>query len=178
MKVCYKCKIEKSEADFSKWKLSKDGLQGWCKQCTNEYGTLEKRRERTRENIRKKRLDPKYVAHEREVDTSRRALYRVPYLLIAARKRAKTSGLEFSITAADIIIADLCPILKMPMLMHTIYAASIDRIDSTKGYIPGNVQVISRKANTMKSNATSEELLKFAQYYIKLHLIGQNEKAY
>jgi hypothetical protein len=37
-------------------------------------------------------------------------------------------------------------------------AASIDRIDSTKGYLPGNVQVISYRANILKQNATLHEL--------------------
>jgi hypothetical protein len=35
---------------------------------------------------------------------------------------------------------------------------SLDRIDSSKGYTPDNIWVISNKANSIKSNATVEEL--------------------
>lgn len=41
---------------------------------------------------------------------------------------------------------------------------SLDRWDSTKGYVPGNVFVISYRANTLKNAATYEEILKVAKY--------------
>lgn len=47
--------------------------------------------------------------------------------------------------------------------------ATLDRVDSSKGYIPGNVQVISHLANRMKNNATVDELVKFAKNVLKLH---------
>lgn len=37
-------------------------------------------------------------------------------------------------------------------------SASIDRKDSTKGYIKGNVTIMSRRANLLKNNATVTEL--------------------
>jgi hypothetical protein len=46
---------------------------------------------------------------------------------------------------------------------------SIDRIDSSKGYIKGNVQILSMKANNMKSSANVEELLIFSKNIILMN---------
>lgn len=35
---------------------------------------------------------------------------------------------------------------------------SLDRLDSSKGYVKGNVRVISKRANQLKNNATVEEM--------------------
>ena len=101
-------------------------------------------------------------------------LYKTPYMEISsqddprlsifrsAKDRARTRGLEFDITKEDIIIPGMCPILKIPIIKSfnstTKNSPSLDRIDSTKGYVKGNVQVISLRANTLKNNATIEEL--------------------
>lgn len=37
MKTCYKCKLEKVLSEFAKNKSRKDGYNGMCKQCKNEY---------------------------------------------------------------------------------------------------------------------------------------------
>ncbi len=39
---------------------------------------------------------------------------------------------------------------------------TIDRINSSRGYEPGNIEVISWRANRMKGDATAEEHRKIA----------------
>lgn len=89
-------------------------------------------------------------------------------LVNSAKQRANKKGLEFEITPGDIFIPEFCPILKKPLIKHTRYAPSIDRIDSSKGYTKNNIWVISRRANLMKNDATIEDLKRFAKWAIKL----------
>lgn len=92
-------------------------------------------------------------------------------LLNAARSRAKARNLEFDIDVTDIVIPDVCPLLGIPVFVNEGKAKpkpnspSLDRIDPLKGYVKGNVWVISLKANTMKSNATLEELKLLAENF-------------
>ena len=96
-----------------------------------------------------------------------------------AKQRAKTKGITFTIEFADLVFLDRCPILDIPLKSYSGHvdkrpggrfdSYSIDRIDPTKGYITGNVQVISHLANMMKSAATPEQLLKFAAWVGKTY---------
>lgn len=62
-----------------------------------------------------------------------------------------------------------CPILGIPLSFNRGEAKdnsySIDRIDSTKGYVIGNIEVISLRANKLKSDATIQEIQLLAEYY-------------
>ena len=95
------------------------------------------------------------------------------YMLIHARARAKRNGIEFNIEKSDIVIPEFCPYLgvKIKGVLEKDFkrSPSLDRIDPEKGYIKGNVQVISNRANTMKSNASVEELILFANNILKRH---------
>jgi hypothetical protein len=88
----------------------------------------------------------------------------------SAHKRANALGLPFNLTSSYIesIQVDKCPVLGIELKYgggHRCDAsATLDRIDSGGGYVVGNVQVISFKANLMKSNATPEEMLAFADW--------------
>ncbi len=94
-------------------------------------------------------------------------------LLWAARRRAKESNLEFNITKEDIHLPATCPYLCVLLTWHSpkgtsrTTIASLDRIDNTKGYVKGNVEVISHLANSMKSNASPQELVLFAKEILK-----------
>jgi hypothetical protein len=94
-------------------------------------------------------------------------------ILSNAIRSAKTKNLEFNLTLDDIVIPEYCPYLgtKITQILGSGVVwtnASIDRIDSSKGYIKGNVEIISRKANSMKNMATKKEMVVFAKNILKL----------
>lgn len=89
------------------------------------------------------------------------------YLWYVARTRARKYGTEFSIDKEDIIIEEKCPILGLTLTKGDGYlpnAMSLDRVDNNKGYIKGNVRVISRKANLLKSSLTIDILDNIIKY--------------
>lgn len=85
------------------------------------------------------------------------------------KSRSKRIGREFSIELEDIIIPEKCPVfgfeLKREDKQTWMFAPSVDRIDSSKGYIKGNITVVSRRANILKRDATVEELEQLLNYY-------------
>lgn len=95
-------------------------------------------------------------------------------MLNRSRARAKKSGLDFNLTEDDIIIPTHCPLLGIELYTAEgrkavkDNSASLDRIDSSKGYVKGNVWVISNKANTMKSNSTLEEMKTLVTNWMRL----------
>jgi actin-related protein len=85
------------------------------------------------------------------------------YLVQGAKQRAKKYGLPFDITYKDIVIPEFCPYLGIKLIPFSEWSSpSLDKIIPELGYIKGNIQVISTKANTMKNNATQTELIRFA----------------
>lgn len=92
----------------------------------------------------------------------------------SAKKRAKLKGLDFDIELEDIPeIPKYCPVLGIEIKSNTTNAPldsspSLDRIDSSKGYIKGNVRIISNRANRIKADATIEELRKVLEDYERI----------
>jgi len=168
VKVCSKCKQEKSTSEFTFNKNTKDKLTVWCKSCCKlardtyyiqNKESIQKRQKEWREKTSDYRREKKKQKHRE--DPRKLMLY-------SARHRAKHKGLDFNIELDDIVIPDVCPVLGMPLILYQDSqqrtSPSLDRIDPTKGYTKGNIQVISWFANTMKQDANSSELLKFAEW--------------
>lgn len=95
------------------------------------------------------------------------------YLYSSAKSRAKDKNLDFNIELSDIIIPEYCPILNIKLFKGTekrhAGSPTIDRIDNSKGYIKGNIHVISYRANAIKHDATIEELESLVQYLKSLN---------
>lgn len=84
-------------------------------------------------------------------------------LLGSARRNSKLKNIDFSIELSDIVVPEFCPIFGCKLQRTRNRAddqASLDRIDSSKGYIKGNVWVISWRANRLKNNLSIDDLEK------------------
>lgn len=85
------------------------------------------------------------------------------YLFNIAKQRCKKTGTEFTITVSDIQVPEFCPLLgvKLDSYADSVDVhPSLDRIDPKQGYVPGNVWVVSHRANRIKSDANFEELIR------------------
>lgn len=137
------------------------------KQKQREYNKKKYREnpEKEKERIRKwKEANPEKTKQHINNYRERHPIY---YILKRAKDRANKKGLEFNLTEEDIVIPMLCPYLKLPLSFslgngYQDTNISLDRIDSSKGYIKGNVEIISVLANKMKANASWEQLERFS----------------
>jgi hypothetical protein len=92
-------------------------------------------------------------------------------MLKAAKERAAKAGVPFNLVDEDILIPSFCPALGV-RLKRALGSTgpgeaspTLDRIIPGRGYVPGNVVVVSNKANRAKSNLTVEELVAVANFY-------------
>lgn len=82
-------------------------------------------------------------------------------ILERAKDRAQRLGIKFALTRSHIRVPIACPVLGIPLVIgkpRSRNSPSLDRIDPLKGYVAGNVRVISDHANRIKSNLTFPEL--------------------
>lgn len=144
-KTCSKCNKTKS-LDFFTLRSDRKYYDTRCKDCVNSYNR-------------------KY-----------RVYNPLHNMFHGSKLRAKKKGIEFSISKEYLESIwpkdNLCPALKIPLTSEgekgrrTRFSPSLDRIDNSKGYIEGNIQIISWQANTMKSNATEDQLKSFANWIL------------
>ena len=81
-------------------------------------------------------------------------------LWAAAKERADKYGIDFNIDVEDIVIPEVCPVLGIPINIslgrgrRQPDSPSLDKFYPEKGYVKGNIQVISWRANRIKSDGT------------------------
>lgn len=100
---------------------------------------------------REKRTDPEYRQQLNEYQKKLRRSNPERTMLNRSKSRAKDFGREFNLTIEDIVIPDICPILKIPLFSGEgrviPNSPVLDRVNNDLGYIKGNVRVISHRAN-------------------------------
>lgn len=136
---------------------------------------LKYHREYNRVYMKKSRLEN--IAKFKERDRAWRERNPQKRLIFSTRMSARLKNLEHTISEDDLICPVICPYLGITIDYSagngkTLEKPSVDRIDPSKGYIKGNVEVISSLANTMKNKATKEMLQAFAIEILKRYPIA------
>lgn len=160
-KICSPKKGCGLEKDVSQFYRQGNGHNRICKECHKKLY-----KESSTYNEQKRRQKKEYRL---EIQTKKGY---IKHMLIRAKKRAKTKGLKFNLTEEDIVIPDKCPILCIPIEYkytgqrggQTANSPSVDRIDNNKGYVKGNIRIISNKANALKSDMTIAQVKRLLNY--------------
>lgn len=142
MRICTKCKEEKSDDDFSSDKSKKHGLTFQCKTCRASYAKY----------TRKKNPFAKMLAAKKHI--------------------CKVKGLPFDLDQEylESIYTETCPIFGVKMIQMNSDDprhddnATLDRMIPEKGYVKGNVTFICFRANRIKSDASLEEIQKIISW--------------
>jgi hypothetical protein len=130
-----------------------------------EAAYRERHPERAKESQERYKRGPsreKYLQASRERSRRRREDHYNETLWFSARQRARRDGVAFEIAIEDIIVPPCCPVLGIALQRSVGCIAdnspSLDRIDPKRGYVLGNIAVISVRANRIKNDASPEEL--------------------
>lgn len=158
-RVCRTCAVEKDLATgFFKGARSPGGFHTECRLCLQHRS-------------RKWREDNQDRCRGREGRW--RSDNRARVMLYSAANRAKKQGVPFSLTADDIEIPERCPVLDIPMAHGDGKAGpnspSLDKLVPILGYVPGNIRVISARANMLKNDATVEEMERVLEYLRRIY---------
>jgi len=92
------------------------------------------------------------------------------YLLMLAKKRCKNTGIKFDLCESDFEIPEYCPVFlsKLEPVFSTFNernnVPTLDRVDNNKGYVRGNVKVLSFRANKNKSDMRIEDIERLYNY--------------
>lgn len=160
---CSKCKLYLPADDFcSNRSLTyRDGVNHYCKRCQRD-------------------LESDYRKNLPKEDGIK---LKLKHCLSGARSRAKRLNIEFNLTEEYIKYLwdkqnGLCALSGIPMTYQYENGpietnASVDRIDSSEGYIIGNVQLTCWAVNRMKGQMDNEHLLYFCK-----NIVENNKKRF
>ncbi len=164
-KKCKICQETKKIEEFPKWKNK-------CLICYREYCLIKQKERHLKYPEHVKYLSKKNYEKNKHRLLEQKRIWKsenvAEVLLNSAKNRALKYNLEFNLQLSDIVLSEFCPILGIKLQKNFGRAKdssySLDRIDNARGYIKGNVIVISWKANRLKSDGTIEEIEKVLKW--------------
>jgi hypothetical protein len=148
--VCNKCKESKSQHEFSKSKTRKYGRCPTCKDCVKNYNQRPDRKVATYEYNQIPEIKSRRKKEQLKYNQSKHGRYK------HIQFRAQYRGIDFAISES----------FHAELLMHpcaycggslNLTGSGMGRMDSSKGYIMGNVIPCCKDCNTVKSDVLSHE---------------------
>lgn len=124
--------------------------------------------------VERARSSPEKIARKYATNRAYETRHPERILLAGARKRAQKLGIPCTITEADIHIPEVCPILGVRLESRgpRSNAPSLDRIIPHLGYVPGNVAVLSLRANSIKNDASADLHRRIADWMDETVAVG------
>jgi hypothetical protein len=139
----------------------------------------DKHREANRLWMQKKRARRGAYANRR-LAKSKKERDPIGYMLGHAERRAARLGVLFALAREDLVMPEVCPVFGIAwefglgkMGWRNWKAPSLDRIKPRLGYVPGNVAIISSRANHLKNNASISEMRAVLVY---MESVGADEE--
>lgn len=105
------------------------------------------------------------------------------YIIRNIKFSAKRRKIYFDLKYSDLELPIYCPLLNIKLDYDSKFngnsfdRATVDRIDNNKGYIKGNVIILSKLANAMKNEASFDQLEIFSNNILKLTSYLKNQGA-
>lgn len=171
MKTCKHCDVILTAEVWCKSRREKHDYV--CRHCAREKRAMwvAANPERAAEIVKKAKdkfvAQPGYLERTNQKSKEWRKSNPEKTLLIHAKSRAKTKGIPFELSATDVHIPEFCPVLGIPLTYGSKGEPglpSLDRIIPQKGYVLGNVAVISYRANMLKNQSSLDELKKLVAW--------------
>lgn len=116
------------------------------------------------------RSRPEVATSRAEYVAQRRAGQWSKTKIAELRCRARRIGVPFDLVESDLVLPKICPIFGTPLVIGGARndAPSVDRIIPTKGYVRGNIVVVSNRANSLKRESTLAEMRRLVEFYTPL----------
>ena len=154
-KPCCTCSTIQPLSNFPLDKGKPDGRARRCKSCNNAVQLKYRRSGKAAQSIRANPVGAQLSA-----------------MVCNSRKRALPKGIPHTITSDDLrhLVVSHCPYsgIELRWSLNTGLnvkgaprpdSPSLDRLDPSKGYVPGNVVIVAHRANAIKQDATEQELI-------------------
>lgn len=188
-RICSSCREDKPFSEFYKDKKGKFGIGRRCRSCENIHRNAWYQNNKS---VRAQRQKDRYAAdpdyYKKRIEGIRSQNPKRAWAWFAAsrlRIRAKKLGIPICASIdskfLESIAPDICPVLGLRLFYPTGTRAptfrpdnpSVDKIIPRLGYVPGNVVVISRRANLIKTDASADEVLAVGRWLKSITETGQ-----